>query len=1666
MVVAPTYYIGSGGKAYTTFQAATQSYSPTPQPTQSSPQPSSSHPTFEIKNGQTVYYGTNTPAPSGSPSGINYGSGVGIEQQRQAQQTQPSNYQNTAPVGQYPTGTNMLDYSRDPSTGALVFTPRNISQPNAQGKIGYAPATKTTIIDGQQVTVTAQESANRLANIEEQSSQLALQQSRQLEAQRQAAYFQQPLTPAQQVIDRATNVQALQSQQVQAAMAVASEPSASMFNPYVPQSTIPGTSLGASMAGVGGLLSNLGRSQNPVNQAIVTGALAIRDKSIGMINTIRGEQSNIRFQQANLGTNLMAGLQTNEYLDSETAIARGNIYSALGQLQMESQTVAYKQGIASQRLLGELALLGLLPKGNAFGLSKSEPIDITKSPLVGKYVSTTQSTPEGEVTTTKFEPTVIGKSLIAQFSNAEELANRDAELTKSFRQAGQKGIAPIIVPEKPLSISEQVSKATENFIGGTTAKSVLNFYGQDKSNIPLTILAETGLAALRLPAQTVALGETYVNTVRQLGLEDAMLLKGLTGGYVVPKEATPLTSMVYSGTKELYENPVPAVSLAAIYGVKKLVIEPFYESPTKFVGENIAAIGAFKLASEAGGLATRLGSRVAEPLIDTYFVQTGVDVSRLALSNASKDIALGLSELKSLAYKPIAPIVDRVSLAGGTVGRELGYLKTGLVESVPDVLKDSYTRSLYVKSLEQRFVEPIVSGFKNEVVGRIGLPSIELPNIELRALLQSKLSPYTQLPKLPSYLTDSYERSLLVNYYKSAIVTPFKQEVLGRLSLPEIDLPNIELRALLRSKLSPYVELPKFPSYLTDSYERGLLVNYYKNALVTPIKQEVFGRLDFRGLSLPEINLRQAIFGQRSPYAEKLLPRLPKYITDSYERKLLTNYYAKGVDEFVAQKIILPSKAVSNEAKKLAIALQKKEAQAIDTIYRPIKQGSELAQAKVLELKGKAIELGSKADYALARKAFGEENVIKGKYKGFVSKKYEENLNLFLPSKVRMQSSEDKKLFAVISKGLVVGERRQVGRGIINYGKVYSKEPIALTAKSKVLFEALDTYEKENKPIFNALMQNKATAINKEFSYGTGADKVTAQIKGIQYGDEAALDRLTQSMNPTVFKVTGKVRVGENTYRLNESIVSSSDRGSVESIFKLKNKADEITGGQFKYDLRLKGKQGDIEFAPTQVSAKLFEEQTDLGQRVVGKLQQSRFEIESNKEVDRFLRTQSSANVSLIPKEGEVVMPKSFESVSFKGKGKSSLNKFVKDNYGAEAKMKQSMETFSIPEGKGTLQKLIAEQAKTKQVAMLDSTIVQKAIATSEKEVTAILKKELGAQAKPIKTLNDIYGVTVATRVTKSLPLVAEVKQRFGEYAGKKTFGVQQYVEDTDNFSYNIRPTKYDYPNYGVKSRIGTTYAQESQVLKQITLPQLERLERATKTDTQLMNAIKTQNATMLRNDTQLRQDTLTQSLTKLREDTLQRTQTRTDTQQLLKTRTELRQQTLQKTLTKTQQLFMPQLRIKLEEIPKPKIKLRPKFGTQPIDFVGDAKKQAYDFYVRRSVPKGRSPVQEVYVGRYPLKRGLNESEYIADNSSDSAIRYVPRGYTTDPDDLYVDRAFKFRQPKGKSKLRGRSYLVEDQKYRIDTQGEIQGITAKGLMALRKQHSQIFFTKPSKRKRR
>ena len=115
-------------------------------------------------------------------------------------------------------------------------------------------------------------------------------------------------------------------------------------------------------------------------------------------------------------------------------------------------------------------------------------------------------------------------------------------------------------------------------------------------------------------------------------------------------------------------------------------------------------------------------------------------------------------------------------------------------------------------------------------------------------------------------------------------------------------------------------------------------------------------------------------------------------------------------------------------------------------------------------------------------------------------------------------------------------------------------------------------------------------------------------------------------------------------------------------------------------------------------------------------------------------------------------------------------------------------------------------------------------------------------------------------------------------------------------------------------------------------------------------------------------------------------------------------------------------------------------------------RRQGFDVLVRESRPKGKSKRQffKVNTESLPENKALNLGGDIVDNSSARTFKIVRSKKTTEArDDIMFNKSHKFRRPRGRTRLPSGSY-VEETQHLIDTPGEKRGITAKGLVALRR----------------
>jgi len=157
----------------------------------------------------------------------------------------------------------------------------------------------------------------------------------------------------------------------------------------------------------------------------------------------------------------------------------------------------------------------------------------------------------------------------------------------------------------------------------------------------------------------------------------------------------------------------------------------------------------------------------------------------------------------------------------------------------------------------------------------------------------------------------------------------------------------------------------------------------------------------------------------------------------------------------------------------------------------------------------------------------------------------------------------------------------------------------------------------------------------------------------------------------------------------------------------------------------------------------------------------------------------------------------------------------------------------------------------------------------------------------------------------------------------------------------------------------------------------------------------------------------------------------------------------LQLQIPKSRMITTPKLKFSVRKIPKPKTKKPPLLSVlpplfKPINKTKGKRGQAYATIVRS---KGKS----VRVSSKPLTRksALGLGLRLVDESTPRSGRIVKvKGKPTRSKRLEAElkRSFKFRQPLGRTKLASDSF-VEKSNYAIDSKGELQGITLKGIAA-------------------
>ena len=143
-----------------------------------------------------------------------------------------------------------------------------------------------------------------------------------------------------------------------------------------------------------------------------------------------------------------------------------------------------------------------------------------------------------------------------------------------------------------------------------------------------------------------------------------------------------------------------------------------------------------------------------------------------------------------------------------------------------------------------------------------------------------------------------------------------------------------------------------------------------------------------------------------------------------------------------------------------------------------------------------------------------------------------------------------------------------------------------------------------------------------------------------------------------------------------------------------------------------------------------------------------------------------------------------------------------------------------------------------------------------------------------------------------------------------------------------------------------------------------------------------------------------------------------------------------------------PIIRVPSEEPPPEKIKKITAFRGLTFDeMIQPPSKEGYDIIIRE---KGQD-VEYNKKRSYPRQRAKNKGADIVDNSAAASFRIRKSKQPIDSgiDDSFFFLGHKFRSPARKSKLPPKQF-IEKRGFRIDSAGELAGITAKGLIAKRK----------------
>lgn len=345
-----------------------------------------------------------------------------------------------------------------------------------------------------------------------------------------------------------------------------------------------------------------------------------------------------------------------------------------------------------------------------------------------------------------------------------------------------------------------------------------------------------------------------------------------------------------------------------------------------------------------------------------------------------------------------------------------------------------------------------------------------------------------------------------------------------------------------------------------------------------------------------------------------------------------------------------------------------------------------------------------------------------------------QDIEVLLPTKIRTEIGLKEDLLTAISKGLVKGKTKVVGVGKFNLGKVYSEKAFLLPTKSKSLFKLEDLVQKKVSVTFDKSLQAKALGtkakVTKMNFDDFGESVATLSNNKIRFSGNEALEQMKNVADTSIFNISTKQRIGSLTSKIQSKLGIGAEKGRVVSNV-LAVKDSEVIAQQTRFVLRLQPTQtlGAKRLLPSSlVRSDLLETKTDIGTRIVGKLQQRTVDLIETPKVLKIIKVDVGAKVGIIPKSLKQIAKESgFEGilgVSYKGVGKKSSPEYLK-------------KVMQEPVGKAKLvRESVLSQKERLAIIEKETARTGTSIATPGKDITKQVNS-ISGQAKPVTNLSN-----------------------------------------------------------------------------------------------------------------------------------------------------------------------------------------------------------------------------------------------------------------------------------------------------------------------------------------